>query len=82
MKVQPPYGKDLKKIEWAFVKLTNQAWKMYRKEQTGQVVEAGVQVLVQHDEWADIIEAIYHAMKEPTVPGVEEAATVPGVTKE
>ena len=51
--------------ETAFKKLTKSAWRMYRKDHdTNRVVEAGVQVLVQHDEWAEIIKAIHFAFKE------------------
>ncbi len=43
----------------AFKKLTKSAWKMFRKDHdTEEVVEAGVQVLIQHDEWAEILKAI------------------------
>jgi len=49
----------------AFKKLTSQAWRMYRKDHdTNNVVEAGVQVLVQHEEWADIIKALWEDSNE------------------
>ena len=60
VKIKPPYGKDLAKVEWALAKLTHQTWKMFRTEHgTGEVVEAGVQVLVGHDEWNEIIKTIH-----------------------
>ncbi len=74
-------------IETALKKLSK-SWRMYKRETqtdgTVKVVENGVQVLVEHDEWAEIIKAIYFAQqevlkKDPSVPGVEKAATVPGV---
>jgi hypothetical protein len=65
MKIKPPYGKDKAKLEWAYKKLSKSAWKMFTKDHdTGKVIEAGVQVLVQHEEWADIIKVVYMATKD------------------
>ena len=51
-------------IETAFKKLTGQAWKVFKQDDTGKVSENGVQLLIKHDEWADIITAIYKATKD------------------
>lgn len=52
-------------IETALSRLTHSTWKMYRTEHgTGEVVEAGVQVLVGHDDWDEIIKAIHFSLQE------------------
>jgi len=52
-------------IETALSRLTRSAWKMFRIEHdTKEVVEAGVQVLVGHDDWNEIIKAIHFAQQE------------------
>ena len=75
-------------IETALKKLEG-AWKCWKKEVqedgTIKLVENGVHVAkVEHDEWAEILKAVYFAQqeilkKDPTVPGIEKAATVPGI---
>ena len=66
----------------AFKKLTSETWKMFKQDDTGRVVENGVQLLIKHDEWAEIIKAIHSTIFiNPSIPGVEKAATIPGVTK-
>ena len=49
-------------IQTAFRKISN-AWKMYRMED-GKAVPNGVQITVKHEEWADIIKAVYMATKD------------------